>query len=495
MAAGALFAAHPALSDGVDQYVEVQTPMGRLRGIESRGCRFFRGIPFAQPPVGSLRFCPPLPGLPWSGVRDALLCANAAMQPKRLLPQSEDCLYLNVTAPAGNGPFPVFVWIHGGGLTSGRACIPGGSGTQFAPDGIICVNVAYRLGALGFLDVSPMLGDQYAGSANNGMLDIITSLEWVQQNISCFGGDPDRVTIGGQSAGATLTDLLMGVPSASGLFHQMISESGGANRIWPKPRSEEISRGFDEVWRNSSNQNSESLLTAPAADLIAAQVVFYRNAPAHFPLRCEIDGKLFPGFPLDAMRDGSSRGKRLLIGTNRDESASFIGPHPNHNPEVSDLGNLSLSQFDAVATRYKQLYPDSSAELRRLLSTTAEEYWIPSLRVAEAHVTGGGTAYVYLCEDTFKNGRFKGLVPHGRELPLVWDATAHLSPEDRKLARIVHDVWVEFIQGKPMPVAGVAQWPAYNLQQRPTVILKFPPTIEDGPDAAEYHLWDGLMTE
>lgn len=482
-----------ALGDAGSQFVEVQTSLGRLRGVESQGFRAFRGIPFAQPPLGNLRFCPPRPALAWNGVREALAFAPAAMQPGQRFPQSEDCLYLNVTAPSGKGPFPVFVWIHGGGFVAGRACDPDANGAHFAINGIVCVNIAYRLGALGFLDVSPMLGEQYAGSANNAMRDIIAALEWVQQNISAFGGDPDRVTVGGQSAGAKLTCLLMGVPAARGLFHQMISESGGAERIWAQPRSEEIALDFGRVWQDSAHSSLQSLLTAPAADLIAAQVSFYRSPPTHFPLRCEVDGKLFPRFPLEEIRDGSTRGKRLLIGTNRDESAFFIGPHPDRDPGPSQLGNLDVKQFDNVAARYQQLYPDSSAEFRRIRATTAEEYWVPSLRVADAHLAGGGTEFVYRFDDADKQGRFYGLVPHAHELPFVWDNADALSPQDQKLAQTIHALWVDFIQGRPMPVAGDAQWPAYNLKERPTVILNLSPALEDNPANREYHLWDGLM--
>lgn len=493
MALGALSVPELALGDPGIQHLEVQTPLGRLRGVESQGCRFFRGISFAQPPLANLRFCPPLPTLPWKGVRNALACAAAPMQPGHRFPQSEDCLYLNVTTPAGKGPFPVFVWIHGGGFVGGRACDPDANGEHFARNGIVCVNITYRLGVFGFLDVEPVLGEQYAGSANNAMRDIIASLEWVQQNISAFGGDPDRVTVGGESAGAKLTDLLMGVPSARGLFRQMLSESGGADRIWALPRSKEIALDFDRVWQGSAPSSLQSLLTAPAADLMAAQVSFYHNPPTHFPLRCEVDGQLFPRSPLEEIRDGSTRGKRLLLGTNRDESAYFLGPHPNKDPGPPQLGNLDVEQFDRVAARYKELYPDNSAEFRRIRATSAEEYWMPSLRVADALVTGGGTAFVYRFDDALKQGRFEGLVPHGYELPFVWDNEAPLSPPDKNLAQIIHNLWVDFIHGKPMPVAGDTQWPAYNLKDRPTVMLNVSPTIEDNPANREYHLWDGLM--
>ena len=223
----------------------------------------FRGVPFAEPPVGPLRFRPPVASKPWSGERDATKFSASAMQwrestsfGEQPFVHSEDCLYLNIWAPEGKGPFPVFVWIHGGGYISGHAFGPIHDGSEFARQGIISVTLPYRLGVLGFLDVSPLLGPEYAGSANNALRDLMTALEWIQKNISAFNGDPDRVTIGGESAGAKVTDILMGVPAAQPLFHQMISESGGAERVWSKTAAAAVSRGYGELWRKQSGQDS-----------------------------------------------------------------------------------------------------------------------------------------------------------------------------------------------------------------------------------------------
>ncbi|HUX27725.1 MAG TPA: carboxylesterase family protein, partial [Terracidiphilus sp.] len=248
--------------------VTVRTPSGSLRGERSGEVNVFRGVPFAEPPVGSLRFRAPVNTKPWTGVRDATRFAASAMQAGEPgVVHSEDCLYLNIWAPEGKGPFPVYVWIHGGGFTGGRAFDPMFDGTALAQEGIICVTVAYRLGVFGFLEMEPLLGARYAGSANNALRDLITALGWVQENIASFGGDPSRVTIGGESAGAKLTDILMGVPSAQPLFHQMISESGGAERVWARPDSSEVARGFGEEWKSRSGMNIPSLLTAPAGSL------------------------------------------------------------------------------------------------------------------------------------------------------------------------------------------------------------------------------------
>ena len=198
----------------------VKTPLGELRGaMVQGGVRVFKGVPFAQPPVGELRFRPTLAAKAWTGVRSATAFQSVAVQTNGgAVEGSEDCLYLNVWAPAGAGPFPVYVWIHGGGYTGGSAIAPVFDGAEFAREGVVLVTVAYRLGVFGFLDVGPLLGPEYAGSGNNAIRDLVMSLKWVQENIAAFGGDRERVTIGGESAGAKATAALMGIREARGYF-------------------------------------------------------------------------------------------------------------------------------------------------------------------------------------------------------------------------------------------------------------------------------------
>lgn len=426
----------------------VTTASGVLRGEVADRVRVFRGVPFAEPPVGPLRFRATRAVTPWKGVRDATRFAAEAMQPGGgAVPQSEDCLYLNVWTPADAGPHPVFVWIHGGGFTGGRSFDPLQDGERFAREGIVCVTVAYRLGVLGFLDVGPVLGAEYAGSANNAVRDLVMALTWLQANVAAFGGDPARVTVGGESAGAKLTDLLMGLPAARGLFAQMISESGGADRIFPAARAAEVGTAFGQAFMQSGMASSGSgaagLLTAPARELIAAQERFIGEYPLHFPLRPEIDGRWFAEPPLDAIRAGNARGKRLLLGTNHDESAMFIGPHPSVNPSSKDLGNLPLARFGPIEERYAALYPEMPAELRRIRSVTAEEYWIPSMRVAEAQVAGGGTAFVYRFDHLAESGRYAGRAFHAEELAYVWEnfEGRAVSTANRALAKTMHAAW------------------------------------------------------
>lgn len=474
----------------------VQTPLGELRGTLDGSVRVFRGVPFAQPPIGPLRFRAPRPASAWGAVRDATRFASAAMQPDATdVPQSEDCLYLNIWAPSQPGPHPVFVWIHGGGYTGGRSFDPLFDGPRFARQGIVCITVAYRLGVFGFLDLGPAFGPAYEGGANNAVRDVILALSWVQGNIASFGGDPRRVTVGGESAGAKLTDTLMGVPSAKGLFQVMISESGGAERIWSAPQSAGITAQFVAQWKTSSGREAAALKDAPAASILNAQTSFLQASSLHFPLRPEVDGSLLPRYPLAAIQGGSTRRKRLLLGTNLDESALFLGPHPAHDPGPADLGNLSVSQFRQVEAKYPRVYPGMDEPLQRIRSLTAEEYWIPSLRVADAHVRAGGTAFVYRFDYAPQYGRFAGLAFHSSELAFVWEQPRPNAPSaTEQLATAMHDAWCAFIRGEPPRAANLPAWPAYNLQTRPTMLLNTTSRIENAPQKAEFALWNGLLT-
>ena len=479
--------------------IAVRTPSGPLRGEQSGGVNVFRGVPFAEPPVGPLRFRAPVPVKPWIAERDATRFPAAAMQTgEPSIDQSEDCLYLNLWAPAGpaanRATFPVYVWIHGGGFTGGHSFEPMFDGTILAQQGIICVTVAYRLGVFGFLDLEPLLGADYAGSANNALRDLIAALGWIQRNIAAFGGDPTRVTIGGESAGAKLTDILMGIPSAQPLFQQMISESGGAERVWARAQSQTVAHGFADVWRTQSG--NASLLNAPAEALIQTQKQFIAAWPQHFPLRCQIDGAFIPLRPVESIAAGSSRGKRLLIGTNRDESAAFLGPHPQNDPRPADLGNLSAADFTAVYKRYHEVYPQMTDEQLRIRAVTAEEYWIPSMRVADAHLKGGGTAFVYRLDFAETDGLYRGYAFHSLDVRMVWDRPslqAENSQAEADLALEMHRAWIAFLRGEAPAAPGVPAWPEYNSVMRPSMIFDTQNRVEQKPQEAELRLWDGVL--
>lgn len=495
-------------ADPSDDGLTVTTREGILRGESAGGARVFRGVPFAEPPVGPLRFLAPVKRKPWTGVRDATKFSAAPMQPEQSeVPHSEDCLYLNLWAPeAGHAPpCPVFVWIHGGGFTGGHAFEAMYDGTNFAREGIICITVAYRLGVFGFLDYEPLLGSAYEGTANNAVADLILALSWVKENVAAFGGDPARVTIGGESAGAKLTDILMGVPSAQPLFHQMISESGGAERVALKLNSAAVSRGFGDLWTKQQDRSLAGLKNADGMQLIGTQQQLVNTWPQHFPLRAEIDGTLIPRLPVETIASGSTRGKRLLLGTNREESALFLGPHPATDPTAADLGNMGLGKFDEVYKHYAAVYPDLTVEQRRIRAVTAEEYWVPSMRVAQAHVQGGGTAFLYELDFAESSGKLQGYAYHSLEVGMVWQHPHTLvrnAAAEAALSVQVHAAWARFIRGETPGATGMPEWTAYDGGTRPTMMVDensvegapaSASKMQTDPQQSELILWSGVM--
>ena len=366
-------------------------------------------------------------------------------------------------------------------------------GEAFARDGIVVVTVTYRLGVFGFLDVAPLLGDSYKGSADNGLRDLLAALTWVKENIADFGGNPEQVTIAGESAGAKLTDILLGTPSAQALFHGAISESGGAERVASRAVADAVAEGFGAVFHAVSGQHSQAIAGAKGELLLAAQQRFLRDWPQHFPLRPEVDGRLLLTYPIESLRQGCARGKRLLIGTNREESAFFLGPKPEREPDARQLGNTSVSAFDRVEAQYSKLYPEMSVEELRIRSVTAEEYWIPSLRVAEAQCAFGPT-WMYRLDYTDATGRYAGEAYHTEDLALVWDRLPPTATEkEKQLAQVVHQAWTAFLKGGAPGAAGLPMWPRYDTASRQTMLLDVRSRVESDPAGAERRLWQGTL--
>ncbi|AFL90348.1 carboxylesterase type B [Terriglobus roseus DSM 18391] len=447
------------------------------------------GIPYAQPPVGPLRFRAPVPVRKRAPALGHL--PSPAMQPGRE-GVSEDCLYLNVYAPNPNTPgaetFPVFVWIHGGGFTGGS---PNDfDGGVFAKQGIVVVTVAYRLGVFGFLDWSPLLGAEYADSANNALRDLVCALQWVKKHVGAYGGDPSRVTIGGESAGAKLVGSLMGIEEAKPLFQSMISESGGGERILEPTAAPHVTDAFAAQLKD---RTPAGIQAASGESLIAAQLAMTDVWPANFPLRAEAGGALLPHRSVPAIAAGNTRGKRLLIGTNRDENALYLGKHAAEPITQKRLGNTTEAQFNAILASYRKIYPDMSPADINIRALTAEEYWVPSIRVAQAHAKGGGSTWFYRLDETAVAGPHKGESYHSYDLGFVWQKlSAEEPPAAQNLSRQMHDAWVTFIQGRAPAATGLPAWPKWTPEKRSTMLFNGTSTVEQRPFEAELRLWDGI---
>jgi para-nitrobenzyl esterase len=328
-AAFALLSSASPTNDAPASPPTVQTLSGMLQGVEESGIRVYKGIPYASPPVGDLRWRDPVPVAPWTGVRSARSFAPICPQTGDSLPgapaepKSEDCLYLNIWTPAtaATAKLPVMVWIYGGGWTNGSASIPNYWGNKLARRGVIVVTIAYRIGALGFFSLPELSAESpHHTSGNYGLLDQIAALRWVQANIGAFGGDANRVTIFGQSAGSMSVSILMSSPLAKGLFQRAIGESGGT---FEPAQISSAGAGFFLRGAESNGSKSEaSLGVKTVAELRAmpADKVNGAIGNSHWI----VDGYVLPDAPYAIFKAGHQNDVPLLVGTNADEGRPLM---------------------------------------------------------------------------------------------------------------------------------------------------------------------------
>ena len=468
----------------------VNTGAGALRGTREDGVAVFRGVPYAAPPVGGLRFQPPQPVPAWSGERDATRDGPIAPQGRSRLahimgdferPQSEDCLTLNIWTPAPDTKKrPVMVWIHGGAFSSGAGSLAWYSGEKFAADGdIVAVSINYRLGALGFLCLPGVSG------GNLGLLDQVAALRFVRDNIAAFGGDPDNVTVVGQSAGAASIAILMTMREAQGLFRRAILQSTPFGRMSRTLEdAHRIGRRLLEVLGLKPDE-AGTLKTLPAAKFVAAQGEVARLekkfADAQAPFWPVIDGKVFPGDVGPALAAGAGAGIETMIGTTREEMAAFYCI----DQEIANADAAAVEGvFAAVLGSEHRTHYDEIARMRAAHTNAAllgdlmsdAMFRIGSLRFAEWRAGQGRPAYVFQFDWQSPAG-FEAC--HCIEIPFMFNNFRHWTdtpmlrgarPEETEgLAQAMHGAWTAFIRtGKPdhprMPA-----WPPYRREDRMTM--------------------------
>lgn len=444
------------------------------------GIRTFKGIPYAAPPVEERRWAPPAPVQHWNGIRptdtfgaDCMQAVNENSPAGR--PRSEDCLFLNVWTPASAGKHPVFVWIHGGGSRVGSGAQPTFDGSAFARRGIVVVTINYRLGPLGFLSTPELsAASGYGASGNYGFMDVMAALGWVQRNIARFGGDPARVTIGGESSGSVTTSVMMASPMARGLFHQAIGESGSALR-----RAEPSSMGattlaFEEkrglaLMQDVGAGDLAALRRVPAEAVLASAAKLANGQFYNLPV---IDGHVLVDAPWRTFASGRFNDVPLLAGWNADEgSLMLLGPKRTFSQMLAETYG---TQADAVA----RLYPhDAGTEQAALVAASghhniAYPTWLWAYGAARF-----GRKPVYLYEfdhaPPLPEGRFgpgfdvrRAGAYHGAEIPYVFDTLDaqpgwHISTVDRSVARQMNGYWANFILTGSPGGEGTAHWPRY----------------------------------
>ncbi len=306
--------------------LRVATNNGEVEGFVRRGMRRFRGIPYAEPPVGPLRLRAPRPAQPWDGVRRCKRFGAAPYQPKIFTPQkqrSEDCLTLNVVAPEQlpDGPLPVMFYIYGGGYFLGSSSSPPYEGSILARRGCVYVSANYRVGAFGAFDLSSLSDDKHVIESNLYLRDLVLALQWVRDNIAAFGGDPENVTIFGESAGGSGVETLMATPAAAGLFHKAIIQSTASGLAADADSVAHDARRFAEILGATSDNAAATVLNASPRRLLRAQRKLI--AEGGFPFGPSVDGNYLPKKPVESIEGGEAHRVPLIIGSNADEAKLF----------------------------------------------------------------------------------------------------------------------------------------------------------------------------
>ena len=488
-----------------------QTTCGTVRGRHRRGVELFAGIPYAVPPIGERRFAAPVPHEPWKGVRDALRFGKAAPQlPGEGLTNQvhvdwdEDCLTLNVLTPAtDDARRPVYVWIHGGAYQHGQGATPWYDGTSFATRGdIVVVTINYRLGALGFCHLSPHLGERFNSTGVNGFLDQLLALEWVRDNVAAFGGDPDRVTVGGESAGAFSVCNVLASPHADGLVQRAIAQSGAAHNTHDPESGKEISAQFLAAL---GEPDATELLEIDADRILEAQqqVITERSTrPAHGPepFYPVWGHEALPRAPHELIADGAGSEVPLLTGTNEDEMALWGVPGLSEDRVHRYTARMS-PDADAVLACYRQRLSDVEPGWVACAIATDRVFRVPAVRLAENRHGNGAATWMY--RFSWDSRAFDGAfgAAHALEIPFTFnnldrpgtDLFLGEGPRPDALAETMHDSWINFIRDGDPSTTALGDWPSYEPDHRLVMDLDDECSLLADPEPEEREIWEGVV--
>jgi para-nitrobenzyl esterase len=465
------------------------TSLGPLQGVWGDGVAVFRNVPYAAAPTGGRRFAPPEPPSRWTEMRDASRHGPIAPQPPSRLraavgdfdrPQDEDCLTLTICTPALDGRSrPVLVWLHGGAWISGAGSLDWYDGTGLAREGdIVFVGVNYRLGALGWLH-RPGIVDEEAGT-----LDMVAALSWVRNNIAAFGGDPDCVTVMGQSAGATSIGRLAMLPEARDLFHRAIMQSGGFGRgaytsAMAAQRADQFMRSLDidpqagDALRRLRAVEVPQLIAAQG-ELARANARFAQTMPMFMPV---LPSSMTQPEMLGAIADGLD-GKPVLIGATADEVHAFYAADPSMQRPPDDAVVARFGNAAQLA-RYRARRPGASTMDLLADLGTDETFLLPAMRLAEAVARRGGCAFAYLFDWAPPASRFRSC--HCIELPFVfgtfraWSDAEMLAGGDmaqmQALSTSIRHAWIAFVRSGDPGHEAMPPWARHDGERRPTMRL------------------------
>ncbi len=512
----------------MSEYI-VSTTGGKVRGCLRDGLVEYLGIPYAQPPVGELRFRRSRPVTPWEGIRDALAYGPESVQlDEGRLKGSEDCLTINIQRPPTGENLPVFVYIHGGGYNTGACNVPLYNGRSFARQGIVYVSFQYRLNVLGFYDFTTCPGCEDFDS-NCGLSDQILAMNWIHQNIAAFGGDPGRVTICGESAGGASVVNLLACPGVRGTFQQAIAQSGLPNCVMTHQTARENVNLFLEGmgWTEADlpRLRTDDPFSFQKGNSYVAAKHQYRNPGMFLPGPIQDD--LLPVRPIDAIRAGSAAGIRLIIGSNAHEGTTFVHPEdtgfPNSWAMIAEMfeKNGNLAAFPDIVRYY---HPDAETYLKAFRQpggrATAEApadphipfsetgapfidfatdyaFQVPAIKVAEGQLHYTPDVWMYRYELVTRSGEASGMkASHAFDLPAMF------ANRDFQFSRFIfdgepeemvdgiiaemHGSWVRFI------LTGDPGWPRFQGNVSPIRIFDRETRTETADRTELMRVWDDL---
>lgn len=469
-----------AQSSTTQATLQIKTSAGTVEGKDSGPVKTFLGIPYAAPPVGDLRWKPPVSAAKWTGVRKATEFGARCMQAPvfddmvfRDPGGSEDCLSLNVWVPTQASPakLPVMVWIYGGGYQAGGTSEQRQDGSVLAQQGVVVVSMNYRLGIFGFFTHPELAKESGRNSAGNyGLLDQVAALQWVQENIAQFGGDPGNVTIFGESAGSFSVSALMASPLSKGLFHKAIGESGGAfskSGLAFEPLADRETKDAKLASSTLKVETLAELRAVPAQKLIDA--FFKPGVDDNFAFSADVDGYFLPQSVPATFAAGKQNDVPLLAGWNHDEG----GYNPSDGPAADQLKKLAQKEFGAKAEDFLRLFPAATEEqaARSLLDFTGDQFiaWSTWRWLEAQSNTGKQPVYRYRWDLGFPVGP-KGSprrAYHSAEIEYVFGqldskVATEFMPEDRELSTRMQKYWANFARSGDPNGEGLPKWPTYG---------------------------------